>query len=265
MAEQANSEPAYYTWVDAQGVVHNTPIQTKLPSKKNINRSSQAESVAEKNADASINIDDFLSEEDNQARIKKEKEDKKPFFTWTDAQGIIRSELKPDVLVDFVAEEIVYDAVFAPPFRLPEYVMEGECCENYSDAFTAVVKLNGSVGYKVDDTLFPFQTQTGDVAAGYFSLPELLSREILLLKGYKLPLGSTFEIVALDKAYKPLHLASELEGIAVEQTWKDVAYIKVMLEISDPDVSFLVVFVRSNNQKALTDYRLSVMRDQLLD
>ena len=234
--------------------MHNTLV----PANKTLKDTSKESSL--------INSDDeFLSEEENQARIEKEKADKKPFYTWVDAEGIIRSELKPEVMVDFVAEEIVYDAVFAPPFRLPEYVMQGECCGSYAEAFTAVVKHNGSAGYKVDDTLFPFQTQSGVVPAGYFSVPDLYSKEILLLKGYKLPLGNTFEIIALDGDYKPLYLASELKGINVEQTWKDVAYSKVMLEVADTEIKFLIVFVRAKNQDALTDYRLSVMRDQLLD
>ena len=238
--------------------MHNTLVPAKKTPKETHKETSIESSLISSD-------DEFLSEEENQARIEKEKADKKPFFTWVDAEGIIRSELKPEVMVDFVAEEIVYDAVFAPPFRLPEYVMQGECCGSYAEAFTAVVKHNGSAGYKVDDTLFPFQTQGGDVPAGYFSVPDLYSKEILLLKGYKLPLGSTFEIIALDKNYKPLYLASELKGINVEQTWKDVAFSKVMLEVADAEIKFLVVFVRTKNQGALADYRVSVMRDQLLD
>lgn len=248
MADAGAEEPRYYTWVDAQGVMHNTLISQPEDS------SSQPQ----------LNSEDFPSEEEYQQNLNNRSAEQKPFFTWTDAEGVIRSEVKPDVLVDFVAEEIIYDAVFAPPFRLPDYVMRGECCQNYAAAFSTVAEFNGSASYQVDDTLFPFQTQSGDVAAGYFSLTKLDEKEIILLKGYKLPKDSTFEVIGLDSAYQPLYLASKLNGLFIEQTWKDLAYKKILLEISDPDIKYLVMFVRSGGV-ALSNYRLSVMRDQLLD
>lgn len=257
--EPVKQEPRYYTWVDAQGIMHNTLITPQKTSQK----------TPQPTTKAVFDQDEFPSEEAYQQNQKDQLEAQKPFFTWTDAQGIIRSEVKPDVIVDFVAEEIVYDAVFAPPFRLPSYVMEGKCCENYADAFSAVAEFNGSASYLVDETLFPFQTQSGNVAAAYFVLPELSAKEIILLKAYKLPEQSSFEVIALDKAFQPLYLGSELDGLFVEQTWKDLAYKQLMLEISDTEVAYLVVFMRSNvassGKSALTDYRVSVMRDQLLD
>jgi hypothetical protein len=266
LAEHSIAEPSYYTWVDAQGVVHNTIISSDKKTGESLPVGKSNSKASQSNV---IDTADYLSEEDSQKQRNKEFADKKPFFTWTDAQGIIRSELKPDVLVDFVAEEIVYDAVFAPPFRLPDYVKDGLCCEAYAGAFTSLVKFNGSGSYKVDDTVFPFKTQSGDVAAGYFSLPDLSSKEILLLKGYKLPLSSAFEVIALNEQYKPIYLVSELSGIDVEQTWKDVGFKKLMLEVSDPEVKYLVVFVRpqgkGQNNKALSNYSLSVIRDRLFD
>lgn len=260
------TEPRYYTWVDAQGVMHNTLITPEKSSTKDSSRKAQSESV--------FDTDKFPSEEQHQQNIKDRNAEQKPFFTWTDAEGIIRSEVKPDVLVEFIATEVVYDAVFAPPFRLPNYVKQGQCCAGYAEAFTVSAAFNGSASYKVDDTVFPFETQSGSVAAAYFSLPELADKEIILLKGYKLSRESLFEVIALDAAYQPLYLSSKLKGIFVEQTWKDLAYKKVMLEVSDSDIKYLVVFVRAgelpsvpNNdaKDALSNYRLSVMRDQLID
>lgn len=296
VAEEADSEPRYYTWVDAQGVMHNSLIT----SKKNVDRKSAK--IPQEKLDTNtptnapdFNLDDFPSEENHQKKMDDRIAEKKPFFTWIDAEGVVRSEAKPDVMVEFVAEEVVYDAVFAPPFRLPKHIKQGQCCERYAAAFTAAVSFNGSASYQVDDTLYPFQTQSGSVSAGYFSLPELADKEIILLKGYKLPRDSSFEVIALDEAFQPLYLASKLKGLFIEQTWKDVAYKKIMLEISDADVKYLVVFVRpqslslkqrdveKNNLKAsklkpsssqnkipekieaLSNYRLSVMRDQFID
>mgnify|MGYP000439277160 CR=1 FL=1 len=259
-----SSEPRYYTWVDAQGVMHNTLIERENSPKESPEESLESSEVV----NPEFNTDNFPSEEQHEKNLEKSKADQKPFFTWTDAQGIIRSELKPDVVADFVAEEVVYDTVFAPPFRLPAFVTEGQCCESYAKAFTAIAKFNGSASYQVDDTLYLFKTQTGDVAAGYFAVPNLADHEIVMLKGYKLPVGSQFEIIALNADFKPIYLGSKLEGVVVEQTWKDLAYQKVLLEISDPEIKYFVIFARSENTaaaKSLSNYRISLLREPLGD
>lgn len=260
-------EPRYYTWVDAQGVMRNTLIEPD----KNAEKKSTTNSLTTSQFDAS----EYPSEEEYQKKVEEHAKENKPFFTWTDASGRLRSEFKPDVLIDFVAEEIIYDAVFAPPFRVPIFVKQGYCCERYASAFTAVAEFNGSASYQVDDTVFPFQTQSGNVAAGFFAMPELAEKEIVLLKAYKLPSNSHFEVIALDSTFQPLYLGSKLNGLFVEQTWKDLAYKKVMLEVSDPDIKYLIVFVKldsssviqgdSTHIKALSNYRLSLIRDQLID
>ncbi|NRA24695.1 MAG: DUF4124 domain-containing protein [Oleispira sp.] len=266
------AEPAYYTWVDAQGVVHNTLITSdkKTNPKEVQDESLHKESQTGKSND--IDIDDYPSEEQYQKNLSDKAKLDKPFYTWTDAQGIVRSEAKPDMMVEFTAAEVVYDAVFAPPFRLPEYVTKGECCETYASAFSSVTPFKGSVSYQVDDTLFPFKTQSSTVAAGYFSLPELMKREVVSLKAYKLPENSLFEVIALDQAFKPLYLSSGLKGLFVEQTWKDLAYKKLLLEISDTEIKYLIVFAQqedalhaSGDKRPLSGYTLSVVRDLLID
>jgi hypothetical protein len=242
MAEPNN--PRHFIWVDAQGVTRNTIIEADENSAPRLK----------------IDVSEFPSEKKYQQKLDDQRDENKPFFTWTDASGRMRSDVKPEVAVEFFAKEIVYDAVFAPPFRLPNHIQQGSCCQAYSEAFTATAAPESSVRYQVNDTLFPFQTQSGNVAAGYFSLPRLAAKEIISLKGYELPKNSSFEIIALDYAYRPLYLGSELKGIFVEQTWKNLAYKETILEISDTDVQYLVVFV--NKKETVSNYRLSLMRVQ---
>jgi hypothetical protein len=254
-------------WVDAQGVMRNTLIAPE----KNIKKNALTQPAATPRFDPS----DYPSEEEYQKKVEEHAKENKPFFTWIDASGRVRSEFKSDVLVDFVADEIIYDAVFAPPFRVPNYIKQGYCCESYANAFTTVAEYNGSASYHVNDTVFPFQTQSGNVAAGFFAIPELADKELVLLKAYKLPSNSYFEVIALDSTFQPLYLGSKLSGFFVEQTWKDLAYKKVLLEISDPDVKYLIVFVKlvdsslmnenPKHIKALSHYHLSLIRDQSID
>jgi len=241
------AEQKYYTWVDAQGNVHNTLIQSKPEETKS----------PKKEFDSA----DYPSEEEYQQDLKDKPAGEKPFYTWTDAQGIIRSEAKPDVIIEFSATEVVYDAVFAPPFRLPDYVMQGLCCENYKQAFTTKIAKDGSASYKVNGTEFLFKTNNTEVAASYFSVDDFGKREILLIKAFEIKENTHFEIIALSDQYKPLYLESSVEGVFVKQTWKDLAYKKVMLEVADPEIKYLIIFVKDDKQEALINYSLAVIRD----
>jgi hypothetical protein len=262
MAEQVSktentNKKKYYTWVDAQGNMHNTLI---TPDK------SEVPSVETKPTNVNIVIDgeSFPTEEEYQQAQKEKSDNQKPFYTWTDAQGVVRSDIKPDVVIEFSASELVYDAVFAAPFRLPDYVKKGLCCEAYKDSFTTLVAFNGSSRYRVDDSIKAFKTQTGEVLAAYFSLDGDIEKEILTIKAYKIGEGSEFEIIALSKDFKPLFLESGVRGTFVEETWKDLAYKKVMLEVSDADIQHLIIFVKNEQGQSLKDYTMAVVRDTLI-
>lgn len=254
----SSAEQKYYTWVDAQGNMHNTLITPDKNSEKQLEQIDDAESKSD-----TINTKNYPTEENFQKSLNDKAKSEKPFYTWTDAEGVIRSDVKPDVMIEFTATEIVYDAAFAPPFRLPDYVTQGVCCEDYASHFTAAVKALGSVSGKVDGASVPFKTQSGDVDAAYISLPELNERELLLVKAYKIAPDSEFELIALSQDYKPIYLADAIKGSFVEETWKDLAYKKVMVEVSDPDIKYLIIFVRDASGKATSGYTVSVIRDTL--
>ena len=262
MAEQlsesdASKKQKYYTWVDAQGNMHNTLITPEQP------QTPSSEDESSKN-NTVIDGESYPTEKEFQQAQKNKKDNEKPFFTWTDAQGIIRSEVKPDVVIEFSATELVYDAVFARPFRLPSYIMEGLCCEAYKDSFTSVISLNGSASYRVDDSIQAFKTQTGEALAAYFSFDGEIDKEILTIKAYKIDEKSEFEIIALSNDLKPLYLESGVKGTFVEETWKDLAYKKVMLEVSDVAIQHLIVFVKNEQGQSLKDYTMAVVRDTLI-
>ncbi len=228
------------------------------PEKTDSEETSESEGVA-----GEVNQEDYPSEEQYQQNLKKKSDSEKPFYTWTDAQGIIRSEVKPDVVIEFTATEIVYDVAFVPPFRLPDYVTQGVCCESYAEYFTTQVEKNGSASFKVDGAREPFKTQAGDVNTAYFSLPNIADKEMLVIKAYEIDEVSEFELIALSQEFKPIYLESSVKGSFVEQTWKDLAYKKVMVEVSDADIKHLIVFVKDKQGKALESYTVSVIRDAL--
>jgi hypothetical protein len=246
----AESKAKYYTWVDAQGNIHNTLIKAEDESKD-----------TEESKAVIINPDDYPSEEEYQEKLKERSVSEKPFYTWTDAEGVVRSEVRPEVMVEFSATELVYDAVFAPPFRLPDYVTQGDCCQSYQELFITNVDKKGSASYKIDNSSIGFLTQSGAVPASYFTLEKLDAKEILTVKAYEIDKSDVFEVIALSESYQPLYLESSLAGRYAEQTWKDLAYKEVLLEVSDTEIKHLVIFVKSANEKAITDYLISVNRE----
>lgn len=270
MALPTLAEPSYYTWVDAQGVIHNTAVAEK-PERNNRQASSslKAGSSAPKSGTAEISesgdsnpnsvlpksLQDFKTEEELQQQIKSSTD--KSFYTWTDADGTIRNNTKPDIIVEFRAPEIVYDAVFALPFRLPKQVTEGACCKSYEHAFKQVLEPDSAVSQKINNESVLYQTQQGSIPAGYF-IVEGIEKEIVFIKSYKLTNKANFEVVALNSQFQPLYLASKLTGLFIEQTWKDFAYTKIMLELSDPEIKYLIIFVNNDDINRARGYSLSL-------
>ena len=267
------AKQAYYTWVDAQGVIHNTAVASEA-SQQGSDREPDLKSSPESDSDIStdkiikgkseekankqaevISGEVYKTEEELQQEIKSGTD--KPFYTWTDADGTIRNSAKPDLVVEFSSTEIVYDAVFAPPFRLPEQVTNGACCIDYKDAFKQKLAVDGIASQKINSESIPYQTQQGFTPAGYFAI-EGTENKIVFIKSYKLSESASFEVIALNSKFQPLHLASQLSGLFAEQTWKDLAYTKIMIEIADPEVAYLIVFANDDGISKERGYSLNL-------
>ena len=259
------AEQAYYTWVDAQGVIHNTAVASK-PSKQESNSGPSAVRISEDKSEKKprekakekvevISGEVYKTEEELQQEIKSGSD--KPFYTWTDADGTIRNSAKPDLIVEFSSSEIVYDAVFAPPFRLPEQVTSGACCIDYKDAFKQKLAVDGIASQKINSESIPYQTQQGFTPAGYFVLGDT-ENKIIFIKSYKLSENASFEVIALNSKFQPLYLASKLSGLFAEQTWKDLAYTKIMIEVADPEIAYLIIFANDDSTSKERDYTLNL-------
>ncbi|MBL4798793.1 MAG: DUF4124 domain-containing protein [Oleispira sp.] len=266
MALPVLAEPAYYTWVDAQGVIHNTVVPTKPGA---LEQSSESKRPASKSPESNTEkpdsvgsapvkpkeLEGYKTEEELQQQIKSSTD--KSFYTWTDANGTLRNTPKPDVIVEFSATEIVYDAVFAPPFRLPKKITEGACCADYKNAFKQILASDSAVSQKITSESVLYQTQQGFIPAGYFVIKDI-EKEIVFIKSFKLSKDASYEVVALNSSFQPLYLASELAGLYIEQTWKDFAYTKIMLELSDPEIEYLIVFANDEYIDKELGYSLSL-------
>lgn len=255
MALPSLAEPSYYTWVDAQGVIHNTAIESKS---SDVNDKKQ---IAEPSKSFE-GEDEFKTEAEFQENLESSND--KPFYTWTDADGTIRNNPKPTLELEFVATEIVYDAVFAPPFRLPNKITEGTCCIEYKDSFVKILQSDSLTSQKINSASRLYKTQQGYKPAAFFVV-EGIEKEIIYIKGFKLSSQAKFEIIALNEVYQPIYLASNLSGLYIEQTWKDLAYSKIMLELSDSAIKYLIIFAVDDRLDMERGYSLSLSQGKASD
>ena len=269
MAQSSLAEPSYYTWVDAQGVIHNTPIDSDSSSNQgeisseDLGDTVRKEStIDESDSVKTVDEESYKTEEEFQQALKSSND--KPFYTYTDADGTIRNSPKPDIELEFVATEIVYDAVFAPPFRLPENITRGVCCIEYKNNFEKKLKRHSLIGQKINHASALYKTQRGNQPAAFFEIDNF-EKEILFIKGYQLSRQAKFEVIALNEHYQPIYLASNLAGLYIEQTWKDLAYNKVMLEISDVDVKYLIIFAVDDDLNMERGYSLNLSQGRASD
>lgn len=269
MAQSSVAEPSYYTWVDAQGVIHNTPIETdsgasqdKASSEGFDDADREDISINESDSAKIVDEESYKTEEEFQQQLKSSND--KPFYTYTDADGTIRNSPKPDIELEFVAAEIVYDAVFAPPFRLPENITRGVCCVEYKNNFEKKLKRHSLIGQKINHASELYKTQSGNQPAAFFEI-ENFEKEILFIKGFQLSSKAKFEVIALNEDYQPIYLASDLAGLYIEQTWKDLAYNKVMLEISDADIKYLIIFAIDEDLNMDRGYSLNLSQGRASD
>tara|TARA_B100001063_G_scaffold149564_2_gene139537 strand:- start:2228 stop:3097 length:870 start_codon:yes stop_codon:yes gene_type:complete len=251
------AEPSYYTWVDANGIIHNTVVAEEVEATEDTARSKENLSEQNSSSDDAVvpnasnvpeEYKDYKTEGELQQQINSSED--KPFYTWTDGTGRIRNDPKPDMLVEFSAAEIVYDAVFAPPFRLPDQITKGVCCIDYKNAFTQVLSFDSAVSQKISSDSVFYKTRKGSVPAGYFVTnfsADGIENSIVFIKSFKLSAEATFEVVALNPQFQPIYLASNLSGLFIEQTWKDLSYTKVMIELSDPEIEYLIIFANDKD------------------
>lgn len=269
MALPSLAEPSYYTWVDAQGVIHNTAIDVKPTPEDAANENDPSKDSGSENPgetglkpEGVIAEENFKTEEEFQQELKSSND--KPFYTYTDVDGTIRNSPKPVFELEFVATEIVYDAVFAPPFRLPANITQGVCCGEYKKNFVKKLQRHSLIGQKVNNASQLYKTQGGFQPAAFFEI-ENFEKEIVFIKGFQLSQQATFEVIALNKLYQPIYLASDLKGLFIEQTWKDLAYNKIMLEVSDVDIKYLIIFAVDEELNRDRGYTLSLSQGKASD
>lgn len=233
----ARAEQEYFTWVDEQGRIHNT---AKPPS----------ENAEKPLPEVQSQEDDFLTEEELQEKLTKEKADNPPFFTWIDAQGRLQSQEIPQV--DIEVEELTQlqaaDHSLLPPLRVATEIRDAGCCAQYSHLFKEMISEYDSVVFSQPQMSVPFKTRSGGKPAWYFRLTGdngVARRTLkLYLRGTDKPEegAAPAALIALNKQLQPLYFIPQLITQRYLSTWRSEAYRESLISILDAEVSAFIIY-----------------------
>lgn len=241
------AEQEYFTWVDAQGRVHNTAIE----------RTSEVQSSDERpdvptteNIQDGLRIDgeQYLTEEQFEEQAERDKQNNPPFFTFIDERGQVRSQeiIDTQIEVEEVVVPATYDHVLAPPFRVTER-MSQSCCSRYQSYFKELVPAEKSVLFSGFLNTVPISTRFGPKKAWYFRLDEPSDFRVLELKlrSRQLPVDMV-SLVLANASFQALYFVPVLSVIEKEATWSGQASADSLIKIEDDAVSSVIVYFPEN-------------------
>lgn len=244
----------YFTWIDAQGRIHNTPKPTveKPAAASSTDQVSKAESDHQ-TVEPPRPSSTYLTEEEFKLEQERQARESPPFFTWIDAEGRLRNEPIPQgssaTETDVQAEDAWYDHTLLPGWRVSAAVRESGCCDSYRGHFRERLQAGKSVLFNRVFLSAPLITREGERPAWYFRIdldkrtdPESVLR--LRLRDTDAPMA----LIALDAELKPLHFIPQLQRHRVEATWKAVAFYESLISIADKDVRAFILYFPAGAQ-----------------
>ncbi|MEK9713466.1 MAG: DUF4124 domain-containing protein [Thalassolituus sp.] len=239
MSSAAMAGDGYYTWVDAQGRIHNDPIAPSAKSEEKISPPGDD--------------NEYFTEEEVQRRLEKYDEDNPAFYIWTDSEGRVQTqtydaeaeqESATSVVVDDDAV-IGWDPLLAPPFRVAPAVTSGLCCEMFSGEFQLLTEQFKSLQLFDPVRYRSFPTKTGKHSAWYVDIGAMPSdwrgRRFLVLRLRGAPAKAS--LIVLNNARKPIYSEENIALESYPETWRSVPYQEARILIEDRDVSSFILYL----------------------
>ncbi|UZK03663.1 hypothetical protein [Venatoribacter cucullus] len=241
-AGSAQAEPEYFTWIDAEGRIHNT-LKSDADRKKN-DRSKAGEN---ERPSSSSSDDNYLTEDEFAAEQERLQREQPPFYTWIDAEGRLRYETIPQPSEEAQAaaadDVLVSDHTLLPGWRVSDAVRNSGCCGLYQAYFQEELKPFKPVLFSRVDLSAPLRTQTGERPAWYFRLSELSpDAEDPVLRLRLRDTDAPLALIALDAQLQPLHFIPQVERQLTDATWKAVAFYESLISIADKDVQAFILY-----------------------
>ncbi|WP_419810767.1 DUF4124 domain-containing protein [Bacterioplanoides sp.] len=252
----AYAEQEYFTWVDAQGRIHNTPVERsdKSAQKTPPVSTSASASSGEVQADQNPVTDNFLTEEEFEKKTEQYESDNPPFYTFVDETGRLRSQpiIDSDIVVEDTFTPQTFDHILAPPFRVSK-AMGAQCCQRYRNYFKEKVPPAKVVNFDGFLNVIPLVTRTGANKAWYVALDRSVNATTLFID-----LGLTFRgtntrstntavsdpiaFIAVNRQFQALHFVPNLIRTGHEESWAGASFERSELRIEDPQVAGFVVY-----------------------
>ena len=233
------AEQKFYIWVDERGITHSTPLKT----------TKEPEPAIE-------NADSYLTEAEVEHKLQQDKADHQPFYTWTDGQGQLRSQLIPEAEEEAGAldELAVSDYTL---LRATRYVHAAAvpCCTQFQLRFQSHLSSARSLVLRDPALQRNFPREQGLASAWYVNLPapQDYSADSYPLLSIKVRhTDQPLALIALDKHYQVLHYLAQMRSQYVGETWRSIAYYETLISQADTEVAALIVYFPEAVNEATT-------------
>lgn len=228
------------------GRTHTTPIQSDKKEEADKSTAPRSFFLPKKAASSAAETDEFLSEEELQQQLDKDRQERPPFFTWTDGQGQLRSQPIPQVDVDvqeFDNTELT-DHTLLRSLRMAN-TDSVDCCSQYQAYFKSRLVEGKSIVFNRPQLNQNFPTQRGMAAAWYVQVPKNTKIDANNLPTLSIKVRHTehpLALIALDEHYQPLHFIAKLKSQYFPENWRRVAYTESLISQADAAVAAFIVY-----------------------
>lgn len=262
LADAALAEQEYFTWVDANGRIHNTPVERKQERRVESFPESAVESTPKSAAESAVaspphrskpgaasqkpglDPDAYLTEEQFAEKRRQYEADNPPFYTYVDETGRVRTQEIVDARIE-VEQPVVgqtYDHVLAPPFRVASSMAQ-QCCQRYRNYFKEQIPAEKAVNFQGFLNSIALATRDGGKSAWYFVLDRQKAPDFIdLTLKFRGVESQPLSLIAVNDAFQALYFIPQLSRRLLDESWLDAAYQQSDLRFEDADVVGFIIY-----------------------
>lgn len=224
----------FFTWVDAQGQIHNSPV-----NKKESSNTPKPKQIQNRLLDSKK----YLTEEKFKQQQKQDKKESPAFFTWVDENGYVHNEFveseSDPVITPKNTDERYFDDTYVKTLRLEMHENVG-CCQQYQRMFSKTLLAKTPYRFIHIEANTPFSFAGESAPAFYIHLNVQKAHAARVLEVIQTKFVGKPSVIALDKNFTPLYQSHVLKGVFKEQNWSQLAQTYYALEFVDSDIEFLI-------------------------
>ncbi len=232
----------FFTWIDSQGRVHNSPVAEKKNSEKSKQQINSRKSTEDK---------PFLSEDEFKRQQAQDKIDNPAFFTWVDSYGQVHNQrifVAKENSKSQPATEAYLDDSYVPTLRLA--LTDGkDCCQQYISALKHRSKLLKKRTYHLINIQDNPAFRLGNYHAPAFYLRLDADKQIRKIDVLQLNAKFKPSVIALDKNFIPIHQSHSLKGVLRAANWQHSAQRYFSVLLADTEIAYLIWYYPQVNSE----------------